>query len=45
MHLRVHGLNDDVDELFTQIREAHEGWDGVTEPVRVRSKNSSVATS
>jgi hypothetical protein len=37
----LHGLNEDVEELFTEIREAHENWDGVTEPVRVRSKTSS----
>lgn len=41
--VELHGLNDDVDELFTQIRVAHEEWDGVTDPVRVRSKTSSVA--
>ena len=35
---------DDVAELFREIREAHEAWDGVTEPVRVRSKSSSLPT-
>ncbi len=40
--VELHGLNDDVEELFTQIRLAHENWDGVTEPVRSRSTTSSV---
>jgi hypothetical protein len=43
--VELHGLNDDVDELFTQIRIAHEEWDGMTDPIRVRSKTSSVAAS
>ena len=41
--VELHGLNADVEELFTQIREAHEGWDGVTDPIRVRDKSSSVS--
>ena len=40
--VELHGLNDDVDELFAEIRSAHEEWDGVTEPVRVRAKTSSM---
>lgn len=40
--VELHGLNDDVDELFREIREAHDQWDGVTEPVRVRRKTSSM---
>lgn len=40
--VELHGLNDDVEELFREIRQAHEGWDGVTDPVRVRSKSSSL---
>jgi hypothetical protein len=43
--VELHGLNADVEELFAQIREAHEQWDGVTEPIRVRAKTSSVAAS
>ena len=43
--VELHGLNDDVDELFTEIRMAHEEWDGMTDPIRVRSKSSSVAAS
>ena len=41
--VELHGLNDDVDEMFTEIRVAHEQWDGFTDPIRVRSKTSSVA--
>lgn len=41
--VELHGLNEDVDELFTQIRVAHEEWDGVTDPIRVRTKSSSMA--
>lgn len=40
--VELHGLNDDVDDLFREIREAHESWDGVTDPVRVRSRSSSL---
>jgi hypothetical protein len=40
--VELHGLNDDVAELFAEIRAAHEEWDGVTEPVRVRAKTSSM---
>jgi hypothetical protein len=40
--VELHGLNDDVEELFAEIGAAHEGWDGVTEPVRVRAKTSSM---
>ncbi len=40
--VELHGLNSDVDDLFREIREAHEQWDGVTEPVRVRQKTSSM---
>ncbi len=40
--VELHGLNEDVEELFTQIRVAHEEWDGITEPARVRAKTSSV---
>jgi hypothetical protein len=40
--VELHGLNDDVEELFAEIRSAHEDWDGVTEPVRVRAKTSSI---
>jgi len=40
--VELHGLNDDVDDLFREIREAHETWDGVTEPTRVRGKSSSL---
>lgn len=40
--VELHGLNDDVAELFDEIRVAHEQWDGITEPVRVRSKTSSL---
>jgi hypothetical protein len=41
--VELHGLDAEVEELFTQIRVAHEEWDGVTEPMRIRSKTSSVA--
>jgi hypothetical protein len=40
--VELHGLNEDVAELFAEIRTAHEHWDGVTDPVRVRAKTSSV---
>jgi hypothetical protein len=40
--VELHGLNDDVAELFAEIRQAHEGWDGVTDPIRVRAKTSSI---
>jgi hypothetical protein len=40
--VELHGLNEDVAELFAEIRSAHEDWDGVTEPVRVRAKTSSM---
>lgn len=40
--VELHGLNEDVEELFREIREAHEDWDGVTDPIRVRSKSSSM---
>lgn len=40
--VELHGRNADVDELFREIREAHEGWDGVTDPIRVRGKSSSL---
>lgn len=40
--VELHGLNEDVEELFREIREAHEQWDGVTDPSRVRSKTSSM---
>lgn len=40
--VELHGLNDEVEELFAEIRSAHEEWDGVTEPVRVRAKSSSI---
>ena len=40
--VELHGLNEDVDELFREIRVAHEEWDGVTDPVRVRGKSSSL---
>lgn len=40
--VELHGLNADVDELFREIREAHEQWDGVTDPMRVRGKTSSL---
>jgi hypothetical protein len=40
--VELHGLNEDVEELFTEIRVSHEEWDGVTEPVRVRKKTSSI---
>jgi catechol 2,3-dioxygenase-like lactoylglutathione lyase family enzyme len=33
---------DKIDELFRTIREAHENWDGVTDPIRTRSKSSSL---
>jgi hypothetical protein len=42
--VELHGLNDDVTELFGQIREAHEKWDSVTDPIRVRAKSSSIGT-
>ncbi len=40
--VELHGLNDDVEELFREIRVAHEEWDGVTDPIRVRGKSSSL---
>jgi len=40
--VELHGLNGDVEELFREIREAHEEWDGVTDPIRVRAKSSSL---
>jgi catechol 2,3-dioxygenase-like lactoylglutathione lyase family enzyme len=40
--VELHGLNDDIEELFRTIREAHEGWDGVTDPIRTRNKSSSL---
>jgi hypothetical protein len=40
--VELHGLNDDVEELFTEIRVAHEQWDGVTDPIRVRARSSSL---
>jgi hypothetical protein len=40
--VELHGLNEDVEELFREIREAHEQWDGVTDPIRVRAKTSSI---
>jgi hypothetical protein len=40
--VELHGFNDDIDELFRTIREAHENWDGVTDPIRTRSKSSSL---
>lgn len=40
--VELHGLNDDVEELFAEIRSAHEDWDGITDPVRVRAKTSSM---
>ena len=40
--VELHGLNDDVEELFREIREAHEQWDGITDPIRYRSKSSSL---
>jgi hypothetical protein len=42
--VELHGLNDDVEELFREIREAHEQWDGVTDPIRVHSKTSSIGS-
>ena len=39
--VELHGLNDDITELFDTIRIAHEEWDGVTDPIRVRTKSSS----
>lgn len=40
--VELHGLNEDVEDLFREIREAHESWDGVTDPIRVRAKSSSL---
>ena len=39
--VELHGLNDEVAGIFETFRVAHEDWDGVTDPVRVRSKSSS----
>ena len=39
--VELHGLNDEVAEIFDTFRMAHEQWDGVTDPVRARSKSSS----
>ena len=40
--VELHGLDDAVDQLFREIREAHEQWDGVTEPIRTRKTTSSI---
>jgi hypothetical protein len=40
--VELHGLNEDVEELFAEIRLAHQNWDGITDPVRVRDKSSSI---
>ncbi len=40
--VELHGLDDAVAQLFREIREAHEAWDGVTDPIRVRTTTSSI---
>jgi hypothetical protein len=39
--VELHGLSDEIAEIFDTFRIAHEQWDGVSDPVRVRSKTSS----
>jgi hypothetical protein len=39
--VELHGLNDEIAGIFDTFRIAHEQWDGVSDPVRVRSKTSS----
>lgn len=41
--VELHGLDERVQELFDTIREAHESWDGVTDPIRMRERTSSIA--
>jgi hypothetical protein len=39
--VELHGANQTIYDLFELFRRSHEEWDGVTDPVRVRSKTSS----
>ena len=39
--VELHGANQTIYDLFELFRTSHEEWDGVTDPVRVRSKTSS----
>jgi hypothetical protein len=39
--VELHGANRTIYDLFELFRRSHEEWDGVTDPVRVRSKTSS----
>ena len=39
--VELHGANQTIYDLFELFRTSHEEWDGVTDPVRVRSVSSS----
>jgi hypothetical protein len=39
--VELHGANQTIYDLFDLFRRSHEEWDGVTDPVRVRSTSSS----
>lgn len=39
--VELHGANQTIYDLFELFRRSHEEWDGVTDPVRVRSQTSS----
>ena len=40
--VELHGLNEEISELFATIAQEHRGWDGVTDPIRTRRKSSSL---
>lgn len=39
--VELYGRSDRVAGFFEAVRQAHEGWDGVTDPVRERTDSSS----
>ncbi|MGY1810819.1 VOC family protein [Blastococcus sp. SYSU D00669] len=39
--VELHGENQEIRDLFALFRDSHADWDGVTDPVRVRSRSSS----
>lgn len=43
--VELHGANDKIYDLFELFRTSHAEWDGVTDPVRVRSTTSSARPS
>ena len=36
--VELYGMSDNVREMFATVRRAHEEWDGVTGPLRERTR-------